>query len=144
MKQTKTIPFNWDTYQQNKDKYTLVLRDGRKVDELIRFSQTPNNGDAIHGLVNGEVFSWDDDGSYFSNIAEHDRADLMLQYEYEEEAVGRWVKVYKIKAGGRLIISEQSFNTKSEAMKSCNGLMDVEHVGVINLNDIINVFANNE
>lgn len=129
MKNIKTIPFNWDTYQSDKDKYTLVTRDGREVTELIRFSHQPENGDIMYGLVRGEVFSWDDDGSYFSDIAEHHREDLML--EYEEEEVGRWVNLYKdcpaYKTGSE-------FRTKAQALEMKG---NDNYICTFNLNDIL-------
>ena len=37
MKVTKTIPFNWHTYQQDKEKYKLVTREGHPVNQLTKF-----------------------------------------------------------------------------------------------------------
>ena len=131
MKNIKTIPFNWDTYQSDKDKYTLVTRDGREVTELIRFSQQPENGDIMYGLVRGEVFSWDDDGSYFSDIAEHNREDLML--EYEEKVVGSWVNIHQDESGQYLYVGA-TYSTMKEAMKYTTS---EGYVTTINLNDIV-------
>ncbi len=33
MKQTKTIPFNWEEYNNNRDKYKVVTRDGDEVNQ---------------------------------------------------------------------------------------------------------------
>jgi hypothetical protein len=35
-KRTKIIPFNWDTYEQDKEKYKVVTRDGESVSLLSK------------------------------------------------------------------------------------------------------------
>ena len=134
MKQTKTISFNWDTYQSDKSKYTVVTRDGQSVSQLTKFDLI-DEPSVFYGVsdTRQNIYRWHENGLYYKHDEKY-HLDLMLQYE--EEVKDNWVKVYKVKSSGRLITSAQSFNTKEEAMKSCNGLMDVEHVGVINLNDI--------
>lgn len=138
MKTIKTIPFNLDTYKQNRDKYTVVTANGRAVKQLTKFDdidtlKNPRNHNSLAGVVDNQLITWDLDGTYF-NWNEGDTLDLMLQYE--EEVRDNWVKVYKVKSSGRLIISEQSFNTKEEALKSCNRLIGAEQYGVINLNNV--------
>lgn len=142
MKTTKTIPFNWDTYQQDKEKYKLVTRDGDPITQLTRFELVgePNEFYGVNKTLQ-EVYGWDENGIYYGDDSKDPR-DLVLQYE--EEVRDTWLKVYRVKDSSRLITSKKSFGTRDEALQSCNGLMNVEHLGVINLNEIVHAITNNK
>ena len=69
MKQTKTIPFKWELYNNNRDKYTVINRNsGKKLIKLAKY-------EGLEGVYEGSD-GWD----Y--------RVDpYNLQLQYEEEVV---------------------------------------------------------
>jgi hypothetical protein len=132
MKQTKTIPFNWEEYNNNRDKYKVVTRDGDEVTQLTKFEgitsfpfvgcHVPNGIHVLRG--------WQIDGKFLECPEQH-RNDLQLQYE--EEVVGSWVNLYR--ADNDLINTSVAFITE-EAAKSI-GIYTKGYIKTINLNDLV-------
>jgi len=129
MKNIKTIPFNWDTYQSDKsNKYTLVTRGGDPITQLTKFD-IEDQPSELYGVNTEmqEVYGWQENGSYYRN----ETNDLMLQYE--EEVVGSWVNVHQDVSGQYLYVGA-TYSTMKEAMKYA---ASEGYVTTINLNDIV-------
>jgi len=109
MKQTKTIPFDWEEYNSNREKYKVVTRDG---DDITHLKMSSIKSLYVHG-------------SYVGNN------DLQLQYE--EEVVESWTNLYR--TDNDLINTSATFITK-EAAKSV-GICMKGYIKTINLNDLI-------
>jgi len=124
MKQTKTIPFDWDLYNNNRDKYKVVTRCGDEVTQLINFECTEL---PLRCVIDGEIHSFGVDGKYLSYS---NGFDLLLQYE--EEVVESWVNLYYNNEGG--LFTSVTHDTCKEAKKSAN---TVNYIKTINLNDLV-------
>ena len=131
MKQTKTIPFDWELYNNNRDKYKVVTRDGYEVTQLTKFEgitsfafigcHVPNGIDVLRG--------WQIDGKFYEG-AEY-RLDLQLQYE--EDAVESWVNLYKTNDG--FISTSATFISKESARSI--GICVKGYFKTINLNNLV-------
>jgi hypothetical protein len=127
MKQTKTIPFDWEEYNNNRDKYKVVTRNGDEITQLTKFKIQQDYylvGVNSYGLV-----KWKKTGTYLCNQMHNN--DLFL--EHEEEVVESWVNLYRTDDG--LISTSATFITK-EAAKSI-GICVKGYFKTINLNDLV-------
>jgi hypothetical protein len=128
MKQNKTIPFDWKLYNNNRDKYKVVTRDGDEVTQLTKFEGVNNY--PLRGCKANYIQSWELNGSYHKHN-ESDSFDLQLQYE--EEVVESWVNLYRTDDG--FISTSATFITK-EAARSI-GICVKGYFKTINLNDLV-------
>ena len=80
MKVTKTIQFDWETYNSDRAKYKVITRRGDEVKQLMRFDSVSHEY-ALTGVFKDEVKSWRLDGLYLSEINPIDLVSL----EWEEE-----------------------------------------------------------
>lgn len=90
MKQTKTIPFDWELYNNNRDKYEVVTRGGDEVTELTKFKGLTNT---IAGVKTGHLLAWNLNGTTNNNY-EETNFDLFLQYEEEVKNTESDASVY--------------------------------------------------
>jgi hypothetical protein len=129
MKQTKTIPFNWELYNNNRDKYKVVTRDGDEVTQLTKFLATGLC--PLYGVVNCNLKAWYLGGKF----QEHDELshNYDLQLQYEEEVVESWVNLYKTNDG--LISTSATFISKESARSI--GICVKGYFKTINLNDLV-------
>jgi hypothetical protein len=88
MKKIKTIPFDWEKYNNNRYKYKVVTRDGDEVTQLINFGCTDQ---PLRCVIDGKIYSYPKDGKYLSYI---NRFDLLLQYKEEVENTESDASVY--------------------------------------------------
>ena len=131
MKQTKTIPFNWELYNNNRDKYKIVTRNGDEVTQLTKFEgitsfvfigcHVPNGIHVLRG--------WQIDGKFYKGTEY--RHDLQLQYE--EEVKESWVNLYR--EHNNQIITSRPFFTKYQA--ESYGKQHSDYIKTINLNDLV-------
>ncbi|MEY3531859.1 MAG: hypothetical protein RLY68_861, partial [Actinomycetota bacterium] len=56
MKQTKTIPFDWEEYNSNRDKYKVVTRDGDEVTQLTKFDTIEEM--CLRCIISGYIASY--------------------------------------------------------------------------------------
>jgi hypothetical protein len=102
MKHVKSIPFDWETYNKNKDnvvrKYKVVTITGREVTQLTEF-ECNNDLNLVGVTPNGDLMR---------TRAEH----LYLQYEVDLQE--QWVNVY-LSPSNRLLLSSETFETKNIA-----------------------------
>lgn len=87
----ETIPFTWPIPAG----YEPVTRDGRKVEQLVRFEGISKDVEVFRGVVDNGILSWYANGGYL--FEEEDKADLFLR-KTAPEMVEAW---YYIKAGQR-------------------------------------------
>jgi hypothetical protein len=128
MKVTKQIPFDWKTYQSDKEKYQVVTKDGNLVKQLTMFEETDSYY-SLRGVLGRTIENWTTHGKFF--YSKEDERDLLLQFE--EEVVDRWVNIYETKYG-EMKISNRPLPTKEAALhKLC---VTCEWAATINLNDI--------
>ncbi len=127
MKQTKTIPFNWEEYNNNRDKYKVVTRGGDEVNQLTKFETT--NKFPWVGVVLHELKSFYIDGKYL----ESGDSIFDLQLQYEEEVVESWVNLYSTHDG--FISTSATFISKESARSI--GICTKGYVKTINLNDLV-------
>lgn len=128
MKQTKTIPFDWELYNNDRDKYKVVTRDGDEVTQLTKFEEVSSYSSLI-GVKNKLLYSWYDKGQFASG----GESNFDLQLQYEEEVFESWVNLYE-GGDGRLFtspshINEQIAKEKAFGMKG--------YIKTINLNDLV-------
>jgi hypothetical protein len=123
MKQTKTIPFDWEEYKKNQDKYKVVTRDGNEVTQLINFGCTEL---PLRCVINKEIYSYAVDGKYLSYS--NSRFDFQLQYE--EEVVESWVNLYR--NGGAIALGFVHSSEKEAKMSATK----LNYIKTINLNDL--------
>lgn len=128
MKQTKTIPFDWEEYNNNREKYKIFTRDGDEVTQLTKFEITTDC--TLVGILLNELKFFYINGKYLET-REHG-FDLFLHYE--EDVVESWVNLYYNNDDGRISTSG-SFLTKEDA-KSI-GICVKGYFKTINLNDLI-------
>ncbi len=126
MKQTKTIPFDWELYNNNRDKYKVVTRDGDEVTQLTKFEGVNNY--PLRGCKANYIQSWELNGSYHKHN-ESDSFDLQLQYE--EEVFESWVNLYKADDG--TLYTSITYTSKNYAENSRN----LNYIKTINLNDLV-------
>jgi len=127
MKQTKTIPFNWEEYNNNRDKYKVVTRDGDEVTQLTKFEEVSSYSSLI-GVKNKLLYSWYDKGQFASG----GESNFDLQLQYEEEVVESWVNLYR-SIEGHIVVSN-TYVTKEEAKKQ---VISNNYIKTINLNDLV-------
>ena len=128
MKQTKTIPFDWEEYNNNRDKYKVITRGNDEVTQLTNFSAIGLC--PLYGVLNGNLKAWYLGGKF----QEHDELshNYDLQLQYEEEVKESWVALFRAEDGSIFCGLEQP--TKEEATpKSSNNLF----IKVINLNELV-------
>lgn len=123
MKQTKTIPFDWEEYNNNRDKYKVVTRDGDEVTQLINFECTEL---PLRCVIDGEIYSYAVNGKHSFNSSR-------LQLQYEEEVVESWVNLYSTHDG--FISTSATFISKESARSI--GICTKGYVKTINLNDLV-------
>jgi hypothetical protein len=130
MKQTKTIPFNWELYNNNPDKYKVVTRDGDEVNQLTKFEGITSFAFIGCHVPNGihVLRGWQIDGKFYEG-AEY-RLDLQLQYE--EEVKGSWVNLYWNNDGS--IFTSATYDFEGLAKKSGGSQ---NYIKTINLDDLV-------
>ena len=131
MKQTKTIPFNWELYNNNRDKYKIVTRNGDEVTQLTKFEgitsfvfigcHVPNGIHVLRG--------WQIDGKFLESPEQH-RNDLFLQHE--EDVKGSWVNLYWNNDGS--IFTSATYDSEGLAKKSGGSQ---NYIKTINLDDLV-------
>lgn len=84
----ETIAFTWPIPEG----YEPVTRDGRKVEQLVRFDGIMEHADPFRGVVNKVVFSWHVDGIYLPLNEQH-KFDLFLR-KIAPEMVNLYVNGY--------------------------------------------------
>ena len=136
MKNIKTIPFNWDKYQSDNSKYTVVTKSGDPITQLTKFDIEDQSSE-LYGVNTEiqEVYAWDENGKYLGRTRNN---DLMLQYE--EEVKDSWVNVYKNGVQGPSYVVGAICTTKEKCLK----YKGKGYVTTINLNNIINELTNDK
>lgn len=131
MQKINQIPFNWDTYQSDKSKYTVVTRDGQSVSQLTKFDLI-NEPSVFYGVldIKQHLYRWHENGLYYKHDEEY-YLDLMLQYE--EEWADNWVNVYK---DGSFVSTGVTYPTKEQALQHKQN-RGQNYFTTINLNDIV-------
>lgn len=119
MKQTKTIPFKWELYNNNRDKYTVIHRNsGKKLIKLAKY-------EGLEGVYEGSD-GWD--------YRHGDGVDpYNLQLQYEEEVVESWVYLYYNNDGS----ISPSFVYNSEELAKKAAERSQSYIATINLNDLV-------
>ncbi len=125
MKQTKTIPFDWEEYNNNRDKYKVVTRGGDEVNQLTNFEIVHDC--PLVGILLGQVEYFYINGKYLG-ISDSIN-DLQLQYE--EEVMESWVNLYRNGGAIALVFVHTS---EEEAKMSATKL---NYIKTINLNDLV-------
>jgi hypothetical protein len=127
MKQAKTIPFNWEEYNNNRDKYKVFTRGGDEVTQLTKFEKISTYCQLV-GVKNGFLQTWHDKGQ-FTSVGE---SNFDLQLQYEEEVVESWVNLYKADDG--TLYTSNTYTSKNYAENSRNLN---NYIKTINLNDLV-------
>ena len=125
MKQTKTIPFDWELYNNNREKYKVVTRGDDEVTQLTNFGCTEI---PLRCVFNGEIYSYALDGKSLSYS--NSRFDLQLQYE--EEVKESWVNLYWNNDGR--IFTSATYDSEELAEKSGGSQ---NYIKTINLDDLV-------
>ncbi len=128
MKQTKTIPFDWEKYNSNIEKYKVVTRDGDEVNQLTKFEKISAYSPLV-GVKNEVLYSWYDNGQFASG----GESKFDLQLQYEEEVVESWVNLYSTHDG--FISTSATFISKESARSI--GICTKGYVKTISLNDLV-------
>ena len=130
MKHTKTIPFDWEEYNNNRDKYKVLTRDGDEVTQLTKFEGITgfsfigcHVSSGIHVLGGWQIY-----GKFYEG-AEY-RLDLQLQYE--EEVKGSWVNLYWNNDGS--IFTSATYDSEGLAKKSGGSQ---NYIKTINLDNLV-------
>jgi hypothetical protein len=129
MKQTKTIPFDWEEYNSNRDKYKVVTRDGDEVTQLIKFKEISSYCPLV-GVKNGFLYNWYDNGQFTSV----EQSDWDLQLQCEEEVVESWINLFST-IGGGITTNGATFSSKEKADEV--GKQWCNYIKSINLNDLV-------
>ena len=103
MKTTKTIPFDWDFYQVNKDKCRVITREKLPslVTEVVRLNSLKNQ--QLVGVVNGDCYRWNIDGTY--RYSGHGFSERDLRLEVIEEALESWIAILEHEETGKRKLS---------------------------------------
>jgi hypothetical protein len=128
MKQTKTIPFDWEEYNSNRDKYKVVTRDGDEVTQLTKFDTIEEM--CLRCIISGYIASYNIYGIHFysGGISQYD-----LQLQYEEEVVESWVNLYRTNDG----VLHTSNTIYCKDLAESNGKSRDNYIKTINLNDLV-------
>jgi hypothetical protein len=128
MKQTKTIPFDWELYNNNRDKYKVVTRDGDEVTQLTKFDTIEDM--CLRCIIRGYIASYNIYGIHFysGGISQYD-----LQLQYEREVFESWVNLYE-DGDGRLFTSPSHINEQI-AKEKASGKKG--YIKTINLKDLV-------
>jgi hypothetical protein len=127
MKQTKTIPFDWEEYNNNRDKYKVVTRNGDEVTQLTKF-ECVGTFYSLRGVLNHCICSFFENGKWLE--ASTTFKDLELQYE--EEVKGSWVNLYWNNDGS--IFTSATYDFEGLAKKSGRSQ---NYIKTINLDDLV-------
>ena len=129
MKTTKTIPFDWELYNSNREKYVVRTKEGNVITQLVKFEDIASI-DVLYGKRNQTIRSWDIKGNYSDKPNIHD-----LQLEYEEEVGESWVNVYENEYGGRCV--GRIYSLKEDTMREhARSFSTSKLIKTINLNDL--------
>jgi hypothetical protein len=129
MKQTKTIPFDWEEYNNNRDKYKVVTRDGDEVTQLTKFDTTEDM--CLRCIIRGSIASYNVYGIHFysGGISQYD-----LQLQYEEEVREVWIMIIQTEDGTRRVVNAH-YHTKEKAINASN-FIEGKLIATINLYDL--------
>lgn len=128
MKHTKTIPFDWEKYNNNRDKYKVVTRDGDEVTQLTKFERLPLLP-VLMGVEGGvTLIRWTESGHFRLNKS---YSDLDLQLQYEEDVKESWVNLYR--NGGAIALGFVHTSEKEAKMSATK----LNYIKTINLNDLV-------
>jgi hypothetical protein len=127
MKQTKIIPFDWEIYNNNREKYKVVTHNGNEVTQLTKFENVHN--EPLVGVLENRTNKWLLNGFNYREV----NGGYDLQLQYEEEVVESWVNLYR--ADNDLINTSVAFITE-EGAKSV-GIYTKGYIKTINLNDLV-------
>jgi hypothetical protein len=127
MKQTKTIPFDWELYNNNRDKYKVVTCDGREITQLTKFENVQN--ESLIGVLENRTTKWHLNGLHYREV--NSKYDLQLQYE--EEVVESWVNLYKGCDG--VLYTSPPYLNEQIAKEVSLGIKG--YIKTINLNDLV-------
>lgn len=92
MKKTRTIHFNWEEYNSNREKYKVVTQDLKKIKQLTLFERTPSLPILV-GIQGVTLTTWTESG-HFRLDKSYSYYDLQLQYEEEVENTKSDASVY--------------------------------------------------
>lgn len=126
MKQTKTIPFDWEKYNNNRDKYKVVTHNGNEVTQLTKFENVHN--EPLVGVLENRTNKWLLNGFHYREV----NGGYDLQLQYEEEVVESWVNLYKADDG--TLYTSNTYTSKNYAENSRNLN---NYIKTINLNDLV-------
>lgn len=128
MKQTKTIPFDWELYNNNRYKYKVVTRGGDEVTQLYKFDVTTEM--CLRVLLKNNIESYTLNGNFYPDgISKHD-----LHLQYEEEVVESWVNLFGT-SDGKITVNGATFSSKEKADEA--GKQWCNYIKSINLNDLV-------
>lgn len=127
MKQTKTIPFDWEEYNNNRDKYKVVTHNGDEVTQLTKFENVHN--EPLVGILENRTNKWLLNGFHDREV----NGGYDLQLQYEEEVVESWVNLLKDE-NGRIVVSV-IYPTKFSAERIGDRFSN--YIKTINLNDLV-------
>lgn len=129
MKQTKTIPFNWELYNNNRDKYKVFTRSGDEVTQLTKFEKISAYCPLV-GVKNDVLYSWYDNGQFASG----GESNFDLQLQYEEEVREVWIIIIQKEDGTRKVVNAH-YHTKEKAINASN-VIEGKLIATINLYDL--------
>lgn len=131
MKQTKTIPFDWEFYQANKDKCRVITshETPREVTQLTNFDCSDIY--PLVGVIVDDRYTWAITG-YYSNLSDN---PYNLRLEVTEEVVEGYANLYRNKVTGKYVISEPR-DTKDMALLYFEDTFEFECIAIIPLHEI--------
>lgn len=129
MKQTKTITFDWELYNNNRDKYKVITRDGDEVTQLTKFVRYKDHSVLVGVRNNTLLTTWHANGNW-SGLG---ITDIDLQLQYEEEVVESWMNLH-YNNDGRIITSGTYPSKELAEMVICAA---PNFIKTINLNDLV-------
>ena len=127
MKQTKTIPFDWEKYKNNRDKNKVVTRDGYEITQLTKFENVKN--ESLVGVLENRTNKWHLNGLHYREV--NSGYDLQLQHDQEGE--GSWVYLYRTDDGS--ILASRTYSTKEQAEFQFKD--NPFYIKTINLKDLV-------